>query len=182
MAEKEAKKAIRNVRKRELRALQKADSATTKAGNLQTQVAELTATIETERRDAAREAEVVAERLSETKKKLQRLREQLSRVPSRLERAIQRAVQKQEQLGASVGPGTRCIKSAAGVVEDWARDLIRSLVIKVGVPVTKVPAVFLLVAQALGVNVEDTVSDRTCRRIVLEGGVFAKTWLAKEID
>ena len=78
--------------------------------------------------------------------------------------------------------GTRRIKSAAGVVEDWARDLIRTLVVKVGVPVMKVPAAFLPVAQALGVNVDDTVSDRTCRRIVLEGGVLAKTWLVKEIN
>ena len=86
----------------------------------------------------------------------------------------------QEQT--STNEGSYRIKSVAGVVEDWARDLIQSLVIKVGVPVTKVPAVFLLVARALGVDVEDTVSDRTCRRIVLEGGVLAKAWLVKEIN
>ena len=62
--------------------------------------------------------------------------------------------------------GVRRIKSAAGVVEDWARDLIRTLVIEIGVPIMKVPAAFLLVARALGVDIEDIVSDRTCRRIV----------------
>ena len=77
VAEKEAKKAIRNARERELHARQKVESATTKARNLQTQVAELAATLETERRDAAREVEVVAEKLSETEKKLRRVREQL---------------------------------------------------------------------------------------------------------
>jgi hypothetical protein len=127
-----------------------------------------------------RRPEAAKERHSEATKKPQRLREQLSRVPSRLERAIQKAIQGQEQT--SVDPGTRQIKSAAGVVEDWAQDLIRSLVIKIRVLVAKVTALFLLFAQALGVNVEDTVSDRTCRRIVLEGGVFAKTWLLKEIS
>lgn len=73
----------------------------------------------------------------------------------------------QEQTSAN--EGSYWIKSAAGV--------IRSLVIKVGVPVTKVPVVFLLVAPALGVDVEDTISDRTCRRIIFEGGVLLKTWL-----
>ena len=77
VAEKEANKAIRNARERELHARQKVESATTKARNLQTQVAELAATLETERRDAAREVEVVAEQLSETEKKLRRTREQL---------------------------------------------------------------------------------------------------------
>ena len=77
VAEKEANKAIRNARERELYARQKVKSATTKARNLQTQVAELAATLETERRDAAREVEVVAEQLSETEKKLRRVREQL---------------------------------------------------------------------------------------------------------
>jgi len=67
VAEKDAKKAIRNARKRELRALQKADSATTKVENLQAQIAELNTTIETKWRDAAREVEVVAKRLSKTK-------------------------------------------------------------------------------------------------------------------
>jgi len=181
-AQNNLKKEVRNAKKRELRALQKADSATTEAKNLRAQVTELTATMEIGRQDTAREVEVVKEKHLVTKKKLRQVREQLSRVPSRLERAVQKAVEEQERLGAPVGPGTRQIKSAAGVIEDWARDLIRNLVIKLGVPVTKAPAVFLLVAQALGVNVEDTVSDRTCRRIILEGGVFAKTQLVKEVD
>ena len=75
MAEKDAKKAIRNARKRELRALQKVDLAATEAEKLQTQVAELTAAIETGRRDAAREAELMAEQLSEAEKELRRLQE-----------------------------------------------------------------------------------------------------------
>ena len=172
------KQEIRNARKRELRATQRANLAIAEAENLQAQVTELTATLETERQDAGRAVEVVKERHSKMKKKLRLVREQLSRVPSRLERAIQKATKMQSQAPA----GIRRIKSAAGVVEDWARDLIRTLVIKVGVPVTKVPAAFLLVAEALGINVEDTVSDRTCRRIVLEGGVVAKIWLVKEIN
>jgi hypothetical protein len=176
-AHESSERRIRNGRKRELYAVQKAGLAVAEVKVLQAQVRELTATLEAGQRDAARTAEVLQKRNTGTKKIVRRLRDRLSQVPSKLERAIQKA---REQ--ASVNTGVRRIKSAAGVVEDWARDLIRTLVIKVGVPVMKVPAAFLLVARALGVNIEDIVSDRTCRRIVLEGGVLAKTWLATEIN
>ena len=152
----------------------KVDAGPAEVENLQAQVVELTATVEAGERGAARVVEVWEGRNKEMK--VRRFREQVSRIPSRLERAIQTA-----RGTHPAGTATHRIKSAAGVVEDWARDLIRSLVIKVGVPVVKVPAAFLLVAQALGIDVEDTVSNRTCRRIVLEGGVLAKAWLAKEI-
>ena len=178
-AHNESKRDIRNARKRELRATGRADFANAEAKDLQVQVTELTAAAETERQEAARVVESLEERNSRMKKKLRRFRERLSRAPSMLERAIQKALKVEGRT--SVNAGTHRIKSTTGVVEEWARDLIRSLVIKAGVPVMKVPAVFLLVTQALGVDIEDTVSDRTCRRIVLEGGVLAKTWLVKEI-
>ena len=174
-----AKREIRNARKREQRALHKAKLATSEVEHLQAKIAELISTREAERQDAVRQVGTVKERHSETKKTLRKFRERLARVPSRLERAAQEAVKTQEKTSTDLA--IRRVKSPAGVVEDWARDLIRNLVIKLGVPVMKTPAVFLSVAQALGVNVEDTIGDRTCRRIVLEGGVFAKTWLAKEI-
>ena len=176
VAQDAAKREIHNARKREQHALRKAELAATEVEDLQARITELTAVRESEQQEVARELGTIKERHGETKKKLRQFRERLARVPSRLERAVQGAVKAQEQTSA------RQVKSPAGVVEDWARDLIRSLVIKLGVPVMKAPAVFLSVAQALGVNVEDTISDRTCRRIVLEGGVFAKTWLAKEIS
>lgn len=179
-AHNDSKRDLRNARKRELRAVKRADFANAEIKDLQAQVTELTAIAETERRDAVRVAEGLEERNSGMKKKLRRFREQLSQEPSRLERAIQKVLKEEGRTSANAG--SHRIKSAAGVVEDWARDLIRSLVIKAGVPVMKVPAVFLLVTRALGVDIEDTVSDRTCRRIVLEGGVLAKTWLVKEIN
>ena len=179
-AHNDSKRDLRNARKRELRAVKRADFANAEIKDLQAQVTELTAIAETERRDAVRVAEGLEERNSGMKKKLRRFREQLSQEPSRLEQAIQKVLKEEGRTSANAG--SHQIKSAAGVVEDWARDLIRSLVIKARVPVMKVPAVFLLVTRALGVDIEDTVSDRTCRRIVLEGGVLAKTWLVKEIN
>jgi hypothetical protein len=179
-AHEKSERRIRNGRRRELYAVQNAGLAIAEVKALKAQVMELTATLETGQQHAERTAEVLKEKNTGMKKMVRRLRDRLSRVPSKLERAIQKGIQACGQ--ASVNTGVRRIKSAAGVVEDWARDLIRTLVIKVGVPVMKVPAAFLLVARALGVDVEDTVSDRTCRRMVLEGGVLAKTWLAHEIS
>ena len=180
LAHDELKREVRNSRKRELRAVQKVDVVVAEIEDLRARVMELTAVVESGEQDTVRAVEILEERNSEMKKKLRQCQDRLSRVPSRLEKAIQKALDARGRTPTNTG--THRIKSTAGVVEDWARDLIRSLVVKVGVPVMKVPAAFLLVAQALGVNVDDTVSDRTCRRIVLEGGVLAKTWLAKEIN
>ena len=100
-----AKREVRNARKRELRALRKTDSAITEVENLQAQVTELTATLETERQDAGRAAEASKERHSKATKKQRRLRERLSRVPSRLERVIQKAIEGQEQNSVDPGNG-----------------------------------------------------------------------------
>jgi len=76
--------------------------------------------------------------------------------------------------------GTFQVKGEQGIVTNDARALARDLV-RLGVPASNVNTVIRTVAQPMGITVEGNISDRTVRRVVLEGGIAAQVQVVDEV-
>jgi hypothetical protein len=76
--------------------------------------------------------------------------------------------------------GTFQVKDKQGIVTNDACALARDLV-ELGVPARNVDSVIHTVAQPMGITVEGNISDRTVRRVVLEGGIAAQVQVVDEV-
>lgn len=83
--------------------------------------------------------------------------------------------------GTSVVPKPTFHLKEGGIFTDNSRAMVRDLVAKLDVPIASVNSAIEVVANTMGVQVEGSVSSRTARRIVMEGGVAVETQLVDEI-
>jgi len=105
------------------------------------------------------------------KKNLARLNARNRREPSRIEHAVQKALKRNKDPDAAL-PTIRCVKDKQGIVQDWARNAIVTLVNE-GVPISKTWSVTKANADAMGVTIVGKWSVRTSGRVVREGGFAA---------
>jgi len=105
------------------------------------------------------------------KKNLARLNARNHREPSRIEHAVQKALKRNKDPDAAL-PIIRYVKDKRGIVQDWARNAIVTLVNE-GVPISKTWSVTKANADALGVTIVGKWSVRTSGRVVREGGFAA---------
>ena len=74
----------------------------------------------------------------------------------------------------------RYVKNKRGIVQDWARNAILTLVNE-GVPMSKTWSVTKANANALGMEIVGKWSFRTSRRVVREGGIAAGLMIVEYI-
>ncbi|KAI0352435.1 hypothetical protein OH77DRAFT_1460105 [Trametes cingulata] len=116
------------------------------------------------------------QRLVSGQKQIVLLRRKVFRFPKRLAVATDRASEK--AFAVARAATVFCLKED-GVITDITRHMIRELV-RLNVPVSSVAEVILVVAEAMGMQVDGSVHRRSVSRIVLEGLVAAKIQIAKE--
>lgn len=68
-----------------------------------------------------------------------------------------------------------------GVFKEVSREMFRDLVSECGVPVCNVNGVIDTVASGLGIEVQDSVDDRTVRRVMHEGLIASEIQLASGV-
>ncbi|KAL1674762.1 hypothetical protein EV122DRAFT_220044 [Schizophyllum commune] len=134
------------------------------------------------------EVSSLGERLAHSKennagyqKKIHALNARVGRVAGRIETAEKRA---QALFGAAaqVQEGSETFKlKDRGVIPDAARDVLSDLIALHGVPATRAIGALRRIAQALGHEVEGTVSNRSLGRIMLEGGAAAKAQFVEAV-
>ena len=105
------------------------------------------------------------------KKDLVRVNARNHREPARMEHAVQKAL-KHSRNPDTVLPTVRRVKGNRGIVQDWARNAIVTLVNE-GVPISKTWSVMKVNAAALGVTIVGRWSTRTSGRVVHEGSFAA---------
>ena len=105
------------------------------------------------------------------KKDLAKLNARNHREPSRIEHAVQKALKHSRNHDAAL-PTVCHVKDNRGIVQDWARNAIVTLVNE-GVPISKTWPVTKANATALGVTIIGKWSTRTSGRVVREGGFAA---------
>jgi hypothetical protein len=105
------------------------------------------------------------------KKQLAKLDARNRREPSKIQHAVQKALKHSENSDAAQ-PAVRYVKDKRGIVQNWARNAIVTLVNE-GVPMSKTWSVTKVNADALGVTIIGSWSNRTSRRVVREGGLAA---------
>ena len=93
------------------------------------------------------------------------------REPSRIQHAVREAL-KHPADPNTVQPSVRYVKGKRGIIQNWARDAIVTLVNE-GIPMSKTWSVTKANAKALGVTIVGKWSFRTSRRVVREGGIAA---------
>jgi len=71
---------------------------------------------------------------------------------------------------------------AKGVLMGRTREMIRGLMAEGGVAQSKVNDIVHLVAEGLGIQVDDSVSARSCDRVMLETSVAGKMLVVEAID
>ena len=123
---------------------------------------------------ATREGEVEGLRgkVRELRKDLARHNARDRREPSRVEHAIRRVLTCNREPDA-MPPIVRHVKDRWGIIRDWARKAIVTLV-NVGVPISKTWSVTKANADALGVIIVGKWSTRSSGRVVREGGIAAQ--------
>jgi len=102
------------------------------------------------------------------------------REPSKIQHAVQRALLHSGDPDA-VQPIVRYVKDKRGIVQNWARNAIVTLVNE-GVPMSKTWSVMKTNAEALGVTLVGRWSNRTSRRAVREGGVAAGLMIVEYVN
>lgn len=129
----------------------------------------------TELRKETEDLKAEKERLKKEKKNLKkdlaRLQACNRREPSRVDRKVRKALENARASDATL-PIVRYAKDKRGVVQDWARNAIVTLVNE-GVPISKTWSVMKTNATALGVTIVGKWSTRTSGRVVREGGFAA---------
>ena len=121
------------------------------------------------------------EKIQGLQKMVKRLRAHVGGDPKRIERAVQKGI-KRATCGTSGPPNSRRVKTPAGVVEDWARDLICVLVGKHGTPASRAYDLVCSVADALGIKIIGRWSARTAGRAVDEGGLAAEQMIVDSVQ
>ncbi|OJT06368.1 hypothetical protein TRAPUB_2754 [Trametes pubescens] len=110
------------------------------------------------------------------KKQIILLRRKVARFPGHLTHAVELATDK---ALAAVRVTTAFHLKEKGVITESARHMIRELVI-LNVPVNNISSVILVVAEAMGMDVNGSLHKRSVGRIVLEGLVAAKNQIVEE--
>jgi flagellar biosynthesis GTPase FlhF len=105
------------------------------------------------------------------KKDLAKLNARNRREPLKIQHAVQKALEHASDSNTDQ-PTIRYVKDKRGIVQDWARNAIITLVNE-GVPMSKTWSVTKANADVLGVTLVGKWSSRTSRRVVHEGGVAA---------
>ena len=113
------------------------------------------------------------------KKSLARLNARNRREPSRIQHAVQKALNHSKDHDAAL-PVVRYVKDKRGIVQDWARNAIVTLVNE-GVPISKTWSVTMANANALGVTIVGKWSVRTSGRVVREGGFAAALMIGEYV-
>ena len=72
------------------------------------------------------------------------------------------------------------VKTPDGIIQNWARNVILHLVCASDVPASKTWTAFCCVTEAMGIAVDGSWSDRSARRIVLEGALAAEQMIIED--
>ena len=113
------------------------------------------------------------------KKEHARLGARDRREPLRIQHAVQKAL-KHSGDTITVQPTVCYVKGKRGIIQDWARNAIVTLVNE-GVPMSKTWVVTKVNAVALGVEIVGEWSTRTSRRVVREGSIAAELMIANYV-
>lgn len=105
------------------------------------------------------------------KKDLAKIKARNRREASRVHHKVQTAL-KHSRVPDTTPPTVRYVKGKRGIVQDWARNTVITLVNE-GVPISKTWSVMKASAAALGVTIVGKWSARTSGRVVREGGFAA---------
>lgn len=114
------------------------------------------------------------------KRNITRLNARDRRGPSRTQHAVQRALAHSDTSGVAAQPIVRYVKDKYGVVQEWARNTILTLVNQ-GIAMSKTWAVAEATAKGLGVMIDGTWSPRTSRRVVREGAIAAGLMIVEHL-
>jgi hypothetical protein len=118
------------------------------------------------------EVEGLRGKVRDLRKDLARHNARDRREPSRVDHAVRKALTSDGDPDPNL-PIVRRVKDRRGIVRDWARKAIVTLVNE-GVPISKTWAVTKANADALGVVIIGKWSTRTSGRVVREGGIAAE--------
>ncbi|KAF9780955.1 hypothetical protein BJ322DRAFT_288556 [Thelephora terrestris] len=117
------------------------------------------------------EVEGLQGKVRDLKKDLARHNARDRREPLRVDHAVRKALTSDGDPDPNL-PIVRYVKDRRGIVRDWARKAILTLV-NVGVPISKTWIVTKTNADALGIVIIGQWSTRTSGRVVREGGIAA---------
>ena len=124
-----------------------------------------------ETEDLKGEKESLKKEKESLKKDLARLKARNRREASRVHHKVQKVL-KHSTVPNATPLTVRYVKGKRGIVQDWARNTIVTLVNE-GVPISKTWSVMKANAAALGVTIVGKWSTRTSGRVVREGGFAA---------
>jgi len=99
------------------------------------------------------------------------LRKRKDRAPAIKARAVEKAVENAKTIRLS----------ESGMFSESSREMVRELV-QSGVPIAHVDDAIQAVSAGLGISVQDSISQRSAARIVLEGGIASKIQVGHEIS
>jgi len=172
----EAKKNCRNSERREKRAKEK-------LGEMEAKVEDMEMVIQA----TSDENELLHERLDESTSRNSELKQEVKHLAAKFNSRVRREPQKiatsVERALSTVFAAQRAVyevKTPDGTIQDWARNVILHLVCASDVPASKTWMAFHTVTEALGITIVGSWSDRSARRIVLEGALAAEEMIVED--
>lgn len=125
------------------------------------------------------EVEELRGKVRDLKRDLARHNARDRREPSRIDHAIRKALTSDCDPNLAL-PIVRHVKDRRGIVRDWARKAILTLVNE-GVPTSKTWSITKTSADALGIVLIGKWSTRTSGRVVREGGIAAQLMITSYV-
>jgi len=172
----EVKKDCRNSERREKRAKEK-------LGEMEAKVEDVEMVI----RATSDENELLREQLDESMSRNSELKQEVRHLTAKFNSRVRREPQKitaSVERALSVGFAAQRtvyeVKMLDRTIQAWARNIILHLVCASDVPASKTWTAFHSVTEALGITVIGSWSDRSARRIVLEGALAAEEMIVED--
>ena len=172
----EVKKDLRNSERREKRTREKFE-----AMKVEVEGTEMAIQITSDENDLLRrELDELTRRNTELKQEVKLLTAKFSsrvrREPQKISTSVERALSSVSDVQQTVYH----VKTPDRVIQNWARNVILHLVCASDVPASQTWPVFSCVTQAMGIIVEGSWSDRSARRVVLEGALAAEEMIVED--
>ena len=133
------------------------------------------------------ENKLLREALDETTRRNTELKWEVKRLTAKFRSRVQREPQK---IATSVDRALSTVfiaqqavykvKTREGIIQNWARNVILHLVCASDVPASKTWTAFRCVTEAMGITVDGSWSDRSARRIVLEGSLAVEEMIVED--
>ena len=172
----EVKKDLRNSERREKRTKKKFE-----AMKVEVEDTEMAIQVTSDKNELLRrELDELTRRNAELKQEVKLLTAKFS---SRIRREPQKIATSVERALSSVFDAQQTVykvKTPDRIIQGWARNVILHLVCASDVPAIQTWPVFSCVTQAMGIVVEGSWSDRSARRVVLEGALAAEEMIVED--